>query len=118
MAGTMSMWRSPEGQGLDLPPNLPGADLVAAGIAALECGERTVEAALVALGAPRLRGIGLDIPANADAIAEPNLVLYSAVCEAGGDHFRYNALLASLLSFAQAAEWARRKVRPNSETGR
>lgn len=117
MVETMNALRSPEGELLDLPANLPGSDLVAAGIAALECGEQTVEAALVALGAPRLRAIGLDIPASADAIAEPNLALYSAVCEAGGDHFRYNALLASLLSFAQAAEWTQRKTRPNFQTG-
>lgn len=116
MAETMNTLRSPGGQILDLPLNLPGSDLVAAGIAALESGEQTVEAALVALGAPRLRAIGLDIPTSADAIAEPNLALYSAVCEAGGDHFRYNALLASLLSFSQAAEWAQRKAHPNSQT--
>lgn len=111
MAKTMNEFRSPGGQPLDLPSNLPGAGLIAGGIAALERGERTVEAALVALGAPRLRGIGVGVPANADTISEPNLALYAAVCESGGDYFRYNALLDTLLSFAQAAEWAQRKAR-------
>ena len=117
MARIMNSSRSLCGQLPDLPSNLPGASLIAGGIAALERGERTVEAALVALGAPRLRAIGLDVPANADAIAEPNLALYSAVCEAGGDYFRYNALLGTLLSFAQAAEWAQRKTRRDPQTG-
>ena len=111
MVNTMQPLRNPDGQVLDLPSNLPGAGLIAGGIDALERGKRTVEAALVALGARRLRAIGLNVPANAEAIAEPNLALYDAVCESGGDYFRYNALLSTLLSFAQAAEWAQRKAR-------
>ena len=89
----------------DLPPGLPGAELVGDGIAALERGERTLEALLVSLAAPRLRDIGLDIPRAADHIAEPNLALYAAVQQDGGDHFDYNALLGRLSSFADAAEW-------------
>lgn len=89
----------------DLLPNLPGADLVGDGIAALERGERTTEALLVSLAAARLRDIGLNIPQAADHVAEPNLALYAAVCDAGGDHFDYNALLGRLSSFADAAEW-------------
>ena len=64
--------------------DLPGGDLVAAGIAALERGEHTIETLLVALAPTRLREFGLEIPKAADAIKEPNLALYSAVCEAGG----------------------------------
>ncbi|MCY3816961.1 MAG: hypothetical protein OXG59_11815 [Gammaproteobacteria bacterium] len=89
----------------DLPPGLPGAELVGHGIAALERGERTIEALLVSLAAPRLRDIGLDVPRAADHIAEPNLALYAAVRHSGGDHFDYNALLGRLSSFADAAEW-------------
>ena len=90
---------------LRLHRNLPGAELIEGGIAALKRGDRTTEALLVALAAVRLRGIGLDIPAAADDIAEPNLALYGAVREQGGDHFDYNALLGRLSSFADAAEW-------------
>ena len=88
----------------DLPAGLPGAELVGDGIAALRRGERTVEALLVSLAAARLRDIGLDIPRSADHIAEPNLALYAAVRQDGGDHFDYNALLGRLSSFADAAE--------------
>lgn len=93
------------GQIEDLPRRLPGAELVGEGIAALERGQRTIEALLVTLAAPRLRDIGLDIPKAADHIAEPNLALYAAVQQAGGDYFDYNALLGRLSSFADAAEW-------------
>lgn len=94
----------------DLPVNLPGADLIAAGLAALERGERTKEALLVALGAPRLRDIGLEVPRLADRITEPNLELYARVRQTGGDHFDYNALLGRLSSFADAAEWLLRDM--------
>ena len=91
----------------DIPFDLPGADLVAAGIAALRRGERTREALLVAVTPSRLRELGLNIPAPADAIEEPNLALYAAVCDAGGGYSDYNALIQRLVSFAQAAELQR-----------
>ena len=93
----------------DIPFNLPGADFVTAGIAALHRGELTKEALLVAVATSRLREIGLDIPEAADTIKEPNLALYAAVCEAGGGHYDYNALIQRLVSFAQAAEWVLRE---------
>ncbi len=40
----------------------------------------------------------------AAAIENPNLALYAAVCEAGGGHSHYNALLRRLVSFMRAAE--------------
>ncbi len=45
-----------------IPSDLPGADLIALGIAALRQREITVEALLVAAGATRLRAAGLDVP--------------------------------------------------------
>jgi hypothetical protein len=41
----------------------PGEDLVIQGIADLRDAKETVESLLVSIGAPRLRRIGLDIPA-------------------------------------------------------
>ena len=89
-----------------IPPDLPGADLVEAGIDDLRRGEFTVEALLVAVGAPRLRNIGLDIP-DAPAWPEsPELALYAAIGEreAGNAHSRYNALIRRLVSFERAME--------------
>lgn len=47
---------------------LPGADLIAAGIAALERCEHTIKALAVALARPHLRDLGLDIPKTANVI--------------------------------------------------
>ena len=94
----------------DLFAKLPGAELVAAGVAALQRGERTTEALLVALAAPRLRDIGLRIPEAADGIAWPNLAPYATVCAGGGGHFEYNALLGRMSSSADAAERSQRRT--------
>ena len=87
-------------------PDLPGADLVAKGIDDLRRGELTVEALLVAVGAPRLRGLGLEIPAMPALPEGPELALYAAVCasEAGDAHSRYNALIRRLVSFERAMD--------------
>ena len=87
-------------------PDLPGADLVAKGIDDLRRGELTVEALLVAVGALRLRSVGLEIPAMPALSESPELALYAAVCasEADDAHSRYNALIRRLVSFERAME--------------
>lgn len=69
-------------------------------------GELTVEALLVAVGAPRLGGLGLEIPAVPALSEGSELALYAAVCarEPGGSHSRYNALIRRLVSFERAME--------------
>ena len=85
--------------------DLPGAELVSAGLDALERGEPTVEALLVAIGAPRLRHAGLDVPALPE-IQEPELALYAALCKTNGNdaHSAYSALIRRLVSFERALE--------------
>lgn len=87
-------------------PEIPGADLVVKGIDDLRHGELTVEALLVAVGAPRLRGIGLKIPAIPALSESPELALYAAICDSGADdaHSRYNALIRRLVSFERAMD--------------
>ncbi|MYE81362.1 MAG: hypothetical protein F4X36_05855 [Gammaproteobacteria bacterium] len=87
-------------------PDLPGADIVATGIEDLGRGEFTVEALLVAVGAPRLRGIGLEIPDAPGCPERPELALYAAIGEREADntHSRYNALIRRLISFERAME--------------
>ena len=94
-----------------IPPDLPGADLVVAGIEALRRGEATVEALLVAVGAPRLRHAGVDVPSPPCIPEQPELALYAAIAaDGGGDaHSRYNALIRRLVSFERALEAARRR---------
>ena len=87
-------------------PDLPGADIVAMGIDDLRRGEFTVEALLVAVGASRLRSIGLDIPDVPTWPETPELALYAAVVarEPGNAHSSYNALIRRLVSFERAME--------------
>ena len=85
---------------------LPGHDLVAEGLADLARGVESVPALLVAIGAPRLRRLGLSVPST--SVADPEHRLYLALSQSGSDsaHARYNALLRKLVSFERAAECA------------
>ena len=85
--------------------DLPGAELVRAGLNALERGERTTEALLVAIGATRLRHAGLDVPAL-PGVQIPEHALYAALCKTDGAnaHSAYNALIRRLVSFERALE--------------
>ena len=83
---------------------LPGHDLVAQGLADLGRGVESVPALLVAVGAPRLRRLGVAVP---DATPDdPEHRLYRELSRSGPDsaHSRYNALLRTLISFERAAE--------------
>ncbi|MBI4606600.1 MAG: hypothetical protein HY721_31950 [Planctomycetes bacterium] len=86
---------------------LPGWDLVEAGIRDIEAGIESVPAYLVAIGAPRLRRIGIAVPGH--GIQEPEHRLYALLASAHGDaaHATYNALVRRLVSFERAAECAR-----------
>lgn len=85
--------------------DLPGADLVTAGLDDLRRGDATVEALLVSIGATRLRAVGLEVP---EPLPEPELSLYGLLRREHGDdaHGRYNALVRRLVSFERAAECA------------
>ena len=83
---------------------LPGADLIEAGLKDLCDGRETVAALLVAIGAPRLRNIGLDLPDNLPK--NPEHRLYGLLAEDDSDsaHSRYNAFIRRLVSYEEAAE--------------
>ena len=105
----MSRTKRKTGAAAPFPPNLPGADLVTAGIAALRRRDFNVEALLVAVGAPRLRRAGVELPPAAGEPEAPELALYAALRGEGGDaHSRYNALIRRLVSFEHALETAQR----------
>ena len=87
------------------PGELPGADLVTAGLADLERGVESVEALLVSIGAPRLTELGYDVRSP---LASPEKRLYERLAAEDADaaHSRYNALVRRLVSFERAAECA------------
>lgn len=95
----------------EAPADLPGAELVAAGVEALRRGEWTVEALLVAVGARRLLAAGLDLPALPALRESPELALYAAIGRAHprDAHARYNGLVRRLVSFERALEHAGRR---------
>ncbi|MDE0350085.1 MAG: hypothetical protein OXM56_10320 [Gammaproteobacteria bacterium] len=98
----------------NIPGDLPGADLVAAGVAALHRGAVTVEALLVTIGAPRLRDAGLQFPDPPPLERAPEMALYDALCRASDvddPYGRYNSLLRRLVSFERALEQRNARTR-------
>jgi hypothetical protein len=82
---------------------VPGAELVVPGLADLRAGRETANALLVAIGAPRLRALGLDVP---DTPPSPEHRLYRLLAATEGDHAHsaWNALVRRLVSFERALE--------------
>jgi hypothetical protein len=89
---------------------LPGAEPVRRGFDDLAAGRLSEEVLLVAIGAPRLRRLGLVVPPV--AVERPEHRLYERLAQAGPDsaHSRYNALIRRLVSFERAAECADRRT--------
>jgi len=87
------------------PAGLPGGDLVEKGLRDLREGRSdTLESLLVAVGAPRLRELGFDVP-DLDS-PEHRLYVLLARDDPDGAHSRYNALIRRLVSFERAAACA------------
>jgi hypothetical protein len=85
---------------------LPGADLIERGLDDLVGGVESIEALVVAIGAPRLRALGVAVPA-AGANPEHRLYRLLAASEPDDAHARYNALIRRLVSYERALECAR-----------
>jgi len=86
--------------------NLPGGALIRAGLEDLAAGRESDASLLVLIGAPRLRGIGLEVPAEPPPCVEHRLYERLRAEHADGGHSRYNALIRLLVSFERAAECA------------
>jgi hypothetical protein len=88
--------------------DLPGAEIVLAGLADLKAGSTSINALAVQSAAPRLRALGLEIGDVEDVVPAAHK-LYGQLNRDLGDaaHSRYNAILSRVTSFAQAAERAR-----------
>jgi hypothetical protein len=86
--------------------DLPGQDLIAAGLDDLQHGIVSVPALLVSIGAPRLAVLGVTLPRT---LPNAEHALYERLHQehADGAHSRYNALLARLVSFERALACAR-----------
>ena len=83
---------------------LPGEDLIEAGVDDLRNGRESFASLLVAIGSPRLKRLGLDLP---DHLPDnPEHRLYDLLAETDQDsaHSHYNALIRRLVSYERAAE--------------
>jgi hypothetical protein len=83
---------------------LPGEDLIEAGVRDLIERRETIAALLVAIGAPRLRQIGIELPENLPNAPEHRLYDLLAKDDSDSAHSRYNALIRRLVSYERAAE--------------
>jgi hypothetical protein len=83
---------------------LPGDDLIEAGVQDLADGRETIAALLVAIGAPRLKRLGVDLPEQLPNNPEHRLYDLLAADDQDSAHSRYNAFIRKLVSYERAAE--------------
>jgi len=88
--------------------SLPGGAFIARGLSDIAAGVTTDEALLVMIGAPRLRGLGLNVPPS--DTPNPETELYQRLAASGADsaHSRYNSMIRMLVSFERALQSAAR----------
>ena len=89
----------------DTYKGLPGAEFMTEGLRDLGTNRETVASLLVAIGGPRLRALGIPVPATAN-LPEHRLYALLARDDSDSAHSRYNALLRRLVSFERALSCA------------
>ena len=88
--------------------SLPGNDLIETGVEDLLHQRQTIPALLVAIGAPRLRSLGLELPENLPSNPEHRLYDLLADAEPDSAHSKYNALIRRFVSFERAMACVRK----------
>ncbi|MBI4161385.1 MAG: hypothetical protein HY509_02950 [Acidobacteria bacterium] len=78
--------------------------MIREGLSDLAAGRRSPAALVVAIGAPRLRRAGIEVPPH--EFGRPEVVLYELLARSHAEsaHSRYNALIRRLVSFERALE--------------
>jgi hypothetical protein len=82
--------------------SLPANDLIYVGIQDLQYRRETIPALLVAIGAPKLCSLGLEVPEPLPPNPEHRLYDLLSTNEPDSAHSRYNALIRKLVSFERA----------------
>lgn len=78
------------------------------GVEDLRHQRQTIPALLVAIGAPRLRSLGLEIPEHLPSNPEHRLYDLLSDSEPDSAHSKYNALIRRLVSFERAMACVRK----------
>ncbi|MBI6545270.1 MAG: hypothetical protein HY692_00660 [Cyanobacteria bacterium NC_groundwater_1444_Ag_S-0.65um_54_12] len=86
--------------------DLPGYELIAEGLTDIAAKVESTSALLIAIGAPRLRYLGLPVPYEAEQPVDPELRLYRLLGQQSGydAYSRYNSLIRRLVRFERALE--------------
>lgn len=82
--------------------SLPANDLIIAGLEDLGHQRETITALLVAIGAPKLRFLGLQVPESLPSNPEHRLYDLLSAADPDSAHSKYNALIRKLVSFERA----------------
>ena len=88
--------------------SFPGNDLIEMGLEDLLHQRQTIAALLVAIGAPKLRSLGLEIPENLPSNPEHRLYDLLSDSEPDSAHSKYNTLVRRLVSFERAMACVRK----------
>jgi hypothetical protein len=88
--------------------SLPGNDWIESCVEDLRQQRQTIAALLVAIGAPKLRSLGLEIPENLPSNPEHRLYDLLSDSEPDSAHSKYNALIRRLVSFERAMACVRK----------
>lgn len=88
--------------------DLPGADMIRAGLADLTAGRESIASLLVQIGAPRLNWLGIQLPA--DSVPDADRRLYRLLASQHGQaaHSQFNSWIRQLVSFERALEHRRK----------
>lgn len=81
---------------------LPANDIIITGLEDLGQQRETVAALLVAIGAPKLRSLGLQVPECLPSNPEHRLYDLLSATDPDSAHSKYNALIRKLVSFERA----------------
>lgn len=96
--------------------DLPGAELVVTGLTDLGRGVfDSTEALIVAIGAPRLRTLGIELPSSLPDSPEHALYRQLGAQHGVEAHSKYNALLRRLVSFERALDGRMRRERAREQ---
>jgi hypothetical protein len=93
--------------------DLPGAALIAQGVADVAAGRETIAGELVKIGSPRLQSCGITLAVTPEHALDADRRMHRLLAVAHGRnaHSHYNALIRQLVSFEQALEGRVRRAR-------